>query len=418
MKKIMFVMCVLWLCLISGGCGTMSASGNAGVSLNPAMEQEAAQYRDKGQHEKAIEVYRQLLAKYPKHFRSVHHQYEILWNMYKLDRADQLNDSPRLYQELRKAVTLFETASAQRYEGATDEAIQQASAALAGLVADIGRSFHKKFQDSRDREQFDYASLIYETYIYHFPKATDYCEILYYHADLTYFGNKEFNGIIGAPEKAGRGFEQVLEQCDESKFASNGHNIMLDVAHGAVLAYAEWDTASENCKSTDEYYKAKEEAKPGNYHPIPLPECKTAFIRAADRYARVLEDYRNQPELYQEHLQFVNSAYVRSSDYYYEYLHIEEALSYSERALNMIMNNEELLHKVNTTPKNCIPALFIIADIMIKSYICMAEWEKVLDTIEAIRQNPAIMGMESWRDELFRWMDEVEIEVKAVLDKS
>ena len=322
------------------------------AEVNMMLERLARLYSEGGRVTDSIYVYNLLIKDNMGKFKIVDYQYEIMLNV------DTLGVPENTAQEIRRTVELFVKARDEHFEGATPEAVKAMEDKLEPYTRETGKFYHMTFQTGKNPIYYSLAYEIYKTYLENFPNAKDIYEIVYYHADMSYFR--------GSYAEAARGYERALDLNENGEFSK-------DAAHGAVLAYQKLMTSTNEddlaaCPPIPQQPEVAEGETP-EYPEYEIAECRLNFIRASKRYAKI-----------DTSAEYAINAKYMAAQIYYDYNHFDEA-----KPLFLEITHENPEHELAV----------LAANYLLDSYNARGEYEGMSKAIADLKSNSAFMANKS-----------------------
>ena len=392
---------ILAVTLFLTSCSTMNGARGKNGEPQSELEITAENYRDINEIEASNSTYRQLIAANPNSFQSVLYQHEIMLN------SVALGDPKHLVNEIKQTIELFASACNEHYEGATSEAIQNEYDALEDFISHQGKIFHHRYQKTKNKLYADTSKRIYELYLNELYKSfpvnyrqEDYCLILYYYSDITYFtkddvvtkddGTHDFYFY----EVAANGFTSYLNEC-KPETLSNDYDlgddswthIYVDVAHGAVLAYDKLTHDEAQCPPIPE--TPEEAYDKGTFQQYPIDDCRMNFIHASQRYFEAVQTYDKDGQH-----EFAHNAIYTSGRIYFEHNQFEQAISIFQTVIQIAPKEE---------------AAVFSASYILDSYVRTKQYQALEPTILEFKNNSEFMANPSpYMKEFIVYMDAFE----------
>jgi tetratricopeptide (TPR) repeat protein len=237
------------------------------------LETLADLYLDQGKSDRAIFVYRELMATAPKHAHVCAWQDSIVQATLSLKdakTADKVEEVERLVK-LAKAVKL------------PAAELQECRENAAATVDELARAYHSEAAKTRNVDTYGHAERLYHAYLDAFPGAKDQPQIAYFYAELLWAradGETEARKKTELFQKTGDAFTAVVT-------AGKVDAATLDIAaYGAVLAW-------KNANDVDPRPKLDLSTDDDKAYDVVLPELaipvnEQKMLAAIDQYlARV-----------------------------------------------------------------------------------------------------------------------------------
>jgi serine/threonine protein kinase/WD40 repeat protein/tetratricopeptide (TPR) repeat protein len=170
-----------------------------------AANQAASLAAYRGENERAIAIYRDLLVQYPEHEEAVSWQYEIcLATLAESSYAEQ----SQLIGEVERLLSLYQTATTQ----ALSPEMHQHNASLTSqLLKEAATRFHSEGQRLRDLRRLEQAEPLYRLFLENFPEQESAYNLRWNYSELLF--------SLDRWKDAGTQYRRVLEQDPAGKFA-------------------------------------------------------------------------------------------------------------------------------------------------------------------------------------------------------
>lgn len=257
------------------------------------MERLAQFYQEAGNVPNAIFVYRELIKGNEKSFKSVHYQTQI---MYVIETQNEVNAT---------AAAIF--ATVERYNKAknddsftdkTPERLEQSYQEIESYARETAKWYHRVAVTTKQPLYFALAYELYKIYVESFKEAKDNYEMIFYYAELLYgkaLTTKDPRDQalqMKLYADAARRYDQVIEIDPNGQYSK-------DAAYGAVLAYDKLTKVpSEECPALPDATAVVDKKTGAKTYPkMDIPECRTRFVAAADRYMTVAPDTETAPDI-------------------------------------------------------------------------------------------------------------------------
>ena len=202
-------------CASAGGTANTETAG-ATAKATPRkttaeLKQLAQKYEYEGQFDEANEVYRQLIDRYSKSFKSVLYQHQILLN------AQAQSDLNKLLVETYHTVLLFEKAKDEHFDGATPEAIAQEKETLARFLYLTANNYALLADDNLDEKLI--WGMVFFRNLYFFY----YDDVLISDVEKNNYTNQDY--VTGSEEVRKFEYHYVQNVNNEKKLLNYYHQI-------------------------------------------------------------------------------------------------------------------------------------------------------------------------------------------------
>lgn len=277
-------------------------------------------YLDKGQAEKTIYVFHELMSLDPKNKKVCEWQYTVVRAMLTVgDQAQKVKEVERLvdlYLALKDRKSVPETELAECRENAQ------------ATTAELAKVWHQEAQKTLNTDTLQYVARLYKKYMDAFPDAEDYGEMQFYYGELLWWrAESEKNPRLATErwEDAAVQFTKVVETGKVDK------DMLKEAAYAAVLG---WKNALAVDPRTaappiDDSDKAEDDKVP---QPEEIPERQRKMLAAFDVYIKYIKDPKDK--------ELVGMKFLKARTFW-RYKHYDEAIPLFEDILKKHLDTEQ-----------------------------------------------------------------------------
>jgi cellulose synthase operon protein C len=329
--------------------------------LDDLMERLAQFYTESGQIDRAIFVYRDLIKGNSKSFKSVHYQTQIMY------AVETQNDVNKTASEIFATVERYTKAKDDpSFSDKTPERLEQSYQEIESYTRETAKWYHRVAVQTKQPLYYALAYELYKIYVESFKEAQDNYEMIFYYAELLYgkaLTTKEARDLplqMKLYAEAAKRYDQVIDINPDGPYSK-------EAAYGSVLSYDKLTKVpSAECPALPEVTAVVDKQGNKTYPLIDVPECRTRFVIAADRYMKVAPDTESAPDIK-----------FYASRVFYDYNQFPEAIT---RFGNMV--DEFPDHPLGLlSAQLLLDALYIT-----EQYKDMYAWVKKLQGIPALNQ--------------------------------